>query len=110
MPPLEGLSFFGGIRDAAPDGWRHRLIESRLKAPLNSLPESVYFLQADSERSGALDVRTSIDAPPKNPSVNTIHSLEYLMDAADRIEHGLPVPSTLDAIFDAGSAMGGIYQ
>lgn len=33
--PAEGLVLFGGIRDAAPDGWGRRVIESRLQAPLN---------------------------------------------------------------------------
>ena len=34
--PAEGLVLFGGIRDAAPDGWGRRVIESRLQAPQNS--------------------------------------------------------------------------
>ena len=37
--PPNNLPLFGGIRDAAPDAWGRRVIESRLKAPANSLPE-----------------------------------------------------------------------
>lgn len=31
--PPDNLPSFGGIRDAAPDAWGRRVIESRLKAP-----------------------------------------------------------------------------
>jgi serine/threonine-protein kinase HipA len=106
--PVEGLKLFGGIRDAAPDGWGRRVIESHLKAPLNGLPESVYLLEAGSERIGALDIRKGIDSQPSTHSKNTLHRLEYLLEASDRIEQGLPVPSQLEDIFDAGSALGGM--
>lgn len=106
--PVEGLTLFGGIRDASPDGWGRRVIESRLRAPLNSLPETTYLLEAGSERMGAMDIRTDLDAPAKaNPRV-AIRKLEYLMDAADRIEEGSPIPARLEDIFDAGSSMGGM--
>jgi serine/threonine-protein kinase HipA len=36
--PANGLSLFGGIRDAAPDAWGRRVIEAKLKVPANSLP------------------------------------------------------------------------
>ena len=42
-----------------------RVIESRLRAPLNSLPESTYLIEAGSERMGALDVRPRLDTPAK---------------------------------------------
>jgi len=106
--PNDGQPFFGSIRDAAPDGWGRRVIESRLKAPLNSLPESTYLLEAGSERIGALDIRKSIDAEAKIQKRNSVHRIEYLMEAADRIEQGLPIPTHLEDIFDAGTSMGGM--
>ncbi len=106
--PVEGLTLFGGIRDAAPDGWGRRVIESRLHAPLNSLPESVYLMEAGSERAGALDIRPSIQSPAKVGHGANIQSLEYLLQAAERIEAGLPVPTNLEDFFDAGSSMGGM--
>ena len=106
--PVEGLTLFGGIRDAAPDGWGRRVIEARLHAPLNSLPESTYLLEAGSERMGAMDIRTTLDAPAKANPRASIRKLEYLMDAADRIEEGSPIPAQLEEIFDAGSSMGGM--
>jgi serine/threonine-protein kinase HipA len=104
--PENGLPFFGGIRDAAPDSWGRRVIEAKLKVPANSLPESTYMLEAGSERVGALDVRERIDSPPKDGHV-PLADLQYLMEAAERIEAGLPVPTHLEAIFLGGSALGG---
>ena len=107
LRPIEGLALFGGIRDAAPDAWGRRVIESRLKAPPNSLSESTYLLEAGSQRVGALDIRRSLDSAPVLVR-NSIHRLEYLMEAADRIEQGLPIPAQLEDIFLAGSQLGGM--
>src|SRR5579859_7354407 len=88
--PPNNLPLFGGIRDAAPDAWGRRVIESRLKAPANSLPESTYLLHAGSQRAGALDIRSSLEAEP-TLGYGTWDNLQYLMDAAERIDEGLPV-------------------
>jgi serine/threonine-protein kinase HipA len=104
--PANGLPLFGGIRDAAPDAWGRRVIEAKLKVPANSLPESQYLLHAGSDRVGALDIRESLHAGPTQGS-NGSHALEHLMEAAERIEDGLPVPAHLDAIFMDGTALGG---
>jgi serine/threonine-protein kinase HipA len=106
MFPANSLPFFGGIRDAAPDAWGRRVIEARKKVPANSLPESSYLLEAGSERIGALDIRKSIGSQPKDGHV-PLTDLQYLMEAAERIEEGLPVPAHLEVIFVGGSAMGG---
>ncbi len=104
--PVNGLPLFGGIRDAAPDSWGRRVIEAKLKVPANSLPESQYLLHAGSDRVGALDIRQTIhDGPSHGPNVS--HALEHLMDAAERIEEGLPIPAHLEAIFMDGTALGG---
>ncbi len=104
--PENSLPFFGGIRDAAPDAWGRRVIEAKLKVPINSLSEATYLLEAGSERVGALDVRERIDGQPKEGYV-PLADLQYLVEAAERIEAGLPVPAHLEAIFDGGSALGG---
>lgn len=104
--PANSLRLFGGIRDAAPDAWGRRVIEAKLHVPANSLPESQYLLHAGSERVGALDVRASIGAGPAT-GTGAPHALEYLMDAAERIEDGLPIPAQLEAIFIDGTALGG---
>src|SRR5580698_6361506 len=104
--PPNNLTTFGGIRDAAPDAWGRRVIESRLKVPANSLPESSYLLHAGSQRVGAIDIRASRDSAA-TPGFGSWDNLEYLMDAAQRIDEGLPVPAQLEEIFAEGSALGG---
>ena len=104
--PANGLPLFGGLRDATPDAWGRRVIEAKLKVPANSLPESQYLLHAGSDRVGALDIRRSIDDGPSQGTGGS-HALEYLMDAAARIEAGSPIPAHLDAIFVDGTALGG---
>jgi serine/threonine-protein kinase HipA len=104
--PPNDLPLFGGIRDAAPDAWGRRVIESRLKVPANSLPESTYLLHAGSQRVGAIDIRSSRESSA-TPGFGTWDNFEYLMEAAQRIDDGLPVPAALEEIFAEGSALGG---
>src|SRR5580698_2958644 len=104
--PPNDLPMFGGIRDAAPDAWGRRVIESRLGAPANSLPESTYLIHAGSQRVGALDIRPSRDSD-STPGYGSWDNLQYLMEAAQRIDEGLPVPARLEEIFVGGSALGG---
>lgn len=104
--PANGLPFFGGIRDAAPDAWGRRVIEAKLRVPANSLPESVYLLHAGSDRVGALDIRPDIQAPP-TAGAGGWHTLAHLAEAAERIEDGQPIPAHLEAIFMGGTALGG---
>lgn len=106
LTPAGNLTLFGGIRDAAPDSWGRRVIEAKLKVPANSLPESGYLLEAGSNRVGALDIRPSLEAPETETPVPATQ-LQYLLEAAERIERGEAVPTTLTAIFNAGTALGG---
>lgn len=104
--PINNLTSFGGIRDAAPDSWGRRVIEAKLKVPANSLPESQYLLHAGSERVGALDIRSHINAEPTG-TTGSVHALAYLMEAAERIEAGEDIPAHLEYIFMVGTALGG---
>jgi serine/threonine-protein kinase HipA len=104
--PPNNLPMFGGIRDAAPDAWGRRVIESHLKVPANSLPESTYLLHAGSQRVGALDIRPSRDSDTTR-GYGTWDNLQYLMETAQRIDEGLPVPANLEEVFAQGSPMGG---
>lgn len=107
LHPVPGLALFGAIRDAAPDAWGRRVIEARRKVPLNSLPESEYLLAAGSNRVGALDVRSGLSVGEAPGELGDVRKLDYFLEAAHRIEDGLPVPARLEAFFDAGSALGG---
>lgn len=100
-PPL-----FGAVRDAAPDFWGRRVIEARLRVPPDSVPESVYLLHAGPHRFGALDFRPGMDSPEAAGLLPPITQLDYLMEAADRVQQGIPVPAQLEPIFTGGT-MGG---
>ena len=105
--PVNDLTGFGGIRDAAPDSWGRRVIEAKLNVPANSLRESDYLLQAGSNRVGILDVRPTRDSGPQEGANASVHDLDHLLEAADRIDEGLPVPAHLEQIFIQGTALGG---
>jgi serine/threonine-protein kinase HipA len=104
--PANQLTQFGGIRDAAPDAWGRRVIEAQRKVPANSLTEAEYLLGAGSDRVGALDVRESLDSPGQ-PGAGKVRMLEYMLEAAERIEQGLPIPAGLADVFGAGPSAGG---
>ena len=104
--PVNQLTQFGGIRDAAPDAWGRRVIEAQRRVPANSLTEADYLLGAGSDRVGAIDVRDTLQSPVQ-PGAAPIRSLPYLLEAAERIEQGLPIPAALADIFGAGPSAGG---
>jgi serine/threonine-protein kinase HipA len=105
--PAGGLALFGALRDATPDAWGRRVIENRLSAPPNGLPESVYLDQAGPHRAGALDVRASPASPPADGALPSIIDLHHLLEAAARVEEGEPVPAHLEAFFAGGPSVGG---
>ncbi|SPB17798.1 phosphatidylinositol kinase [Caballeronia novacaledonica] len=104
--PTYRHSQFGAIRDASPDAWGRRVIEVKLRAPANSLPESVYLLHAGSERVGALDVRSDA-ADRLEEGAGRLEDLGELMEAAACIEAGVPVRKRNAPIFACGSGLGG---
>ncbi len=106
LPPA-GLALFGALRDATPDAWGRRVIENRLRAPPNGLPESVYLDHAGPHRAGALDVRETPTSPPIHSSLPSALDLQHLLDAAARVEQGEPVPAHLEVFFAGGPSVGG---
>jgi len=104
--PVNGLGEFGGIRDAAPDAWGRRVIEARRKVPANTLSEAEYLLAAGGDRVGALDVRRDIKSPDSS-SASNLQSLEYVLQAAEAVESGMPVPASLEPFLGAGPSAGG---
>ena len=105
--PENDLTFFGAIRDAMPDMWGRRVIENLLQVPPNSLPETRYLMEAGSNRFGALDLRPAPDSAEQNGHLVPVADLQYLLDAADRVQRGEPVPAHMVQLFDAGPSMGG---
>jgi serine/threonine-protein kinase HipA len=104
--PVNALPEFGGLRDAAPDAWGRRVIEAHRKVPANTLLEADYLLAAGGDRVGALDVREALDKPAR-PSASDLRSLGYLLQAAEAVEAGVPVPAQLMDLLGAGSSAGG---
>lgn len=107
LVPVGGLAMFGALRDATPDAWGRRVIENRLRAPPNGLPESVYLDHAGPHRAGALDVRETPTSPPAGGALPSVLDLRHLLEAAARIEEGEPVPAHLEVFFAGGPTMGG---
>lgn len=105
--PINGLTMLGAVRDAMPDAWGRRVIENKLKVPANSLSESQYLQHAGSNRLGALDFRENPTDGEIEGILPDMLELEYLVEAADKIQNGEPVPEHLRRIFDAGPSMGG---
>jgi serine/threonine-protein kinase HipA len=104
--PPNDLAFFGAIRDAAPEAWGRRVIEARLRVPANSLPESRYLVYAGGQRAGMLAIRRTL-SDAAGIGRGDWHDLETLAEGAEKIDAGLPVPDSLEAIFHMGSALGG---
>lgn len=109
LRPLEGLSIAGCIADAGPDAWGRRVVLRRLfggEAVEVGGTENVltYLLESGSNRIGALDFQESpSDYVPRSVRA----SLEELMQAAQRLENGVPFSPELDAALVHGSSIGG---
>jgi serine/threonine-protein kinase HipA len=104
--PPAGLALFGAIRDAAPDFWGRRVTEAKLKVPPNSVPESTYLLNAGTHRFGALDFRESTSSASAEGLLPPLTDLHYLLEAADRVQEGLPIPARLEMLFQVASLGG----
>jgi serine/threonine-protein kinase HipA len=104
--PPAGLALFGAIRDAAPDFWGRRVIEAKLRVPPNSVPESTYLLNAGTHRFGALDFRESTRSAGAEGLLPPLTDLPYLLEAADRVQEGLPIPDRLEMLFQVASLGG----
>lgn len=105
--PAGGLPLFGALRDATPDAWGRRVIENRLRAPPNGLPESTYLDHAGPHRAGALDVRREPTSRPAAGALPSLMDIQYMLEAAARVEEGEPVPAHLEVFFAGGPSVGG---
>lgn len=92
------------IRDAAPDAWGRRVLT--YKSGSRALSELDYLLQTGRDRIGALDV--SIKASEYKATLPDQHaSIEDLLNAAEMIETGQPLPESLGTALLHGSSVGG---
>ncbi len=95
----------GCIADAGPDVWGRRVIEHRHLAEATDLAPLVFLLESGSDRIGALDFQRSPET--YEPRTDDHPSLEELVEAAELIERGEPLPPALDSILLHGSSIGG---
>lgn len=111
LPLLPGLSMPGCIRDASPDAWGRRVIINRKMgvkgeaAGALELDELTYLLESGSDRIGALDFQVSARA--YEPRVGQSAPLATLLEAAEFVERGVPLPPELDQALLHGSSLGG---
>jgi serine/threonine-protein kinase HipA len=111
LPLAPGLSIPGCIRDAAPDAWGRRVILNRKFGRKSrdidtaELGELTYLLESGSDRAGALDFQTS--ATRYEPRLGGAATLDELLNAARRVEDGLPLPAELERALYHGSSLGG---
>ncbi len=108
--PVAGLSIAGCIADAGPDAWGQRVILRRLFGREYSVSGMVephtlrFLLESGSDRIGALDFQAS---PITYERRSVSATLEEMMQAAERLEAGVPFSPDLDAALLRGSSIGG---
>ncbi|MEM7706708.1 MAG: HipA domain-containing protein [Pseudomonadota bacterium] len=109
--PETGLHMAGCLRDAAPDAWGRRVILNRMfgsqsrGADVAALDELTYLLGSGSDRIGALDFQESSSEYQARDAKTA--TLEDLLNAAERVEKGLPLTPDLDAAPFHGTSLGG---
>lgn len=108
---IPGLNMPSCLRDASPDAWGRRvLIHQKLgvkgtDAAQIELDELTYLLESGSDRIGALDFQKS---PTQYvPRQTQQPSLEELLTAAEKVEHGIALSPELDQALLHGTALGG---
>jgi serine/threonine-protein kinase HipA len=111
IDPLPNMEMAGCLRDGSPDAWGRRIIINRLVGPkaadrgADDLNELTYLIESGSDRIGALDFQRS--ATEYVPRASAQASYEELLEAADRVEKGLPLAPPLDQAINRGTSIGG---
>jgi serine/threonine-protein kinase HipA len=111
ISPLAGLRIAGCIDDAGPDAWGQRVIMQHLlgagagDADPAGLHPLTYLLSSGSDRIGALDFQASSDAYVSRDDANA--PLDELIEAAERLDRGVPLSPALDRALLHGSSVGG---
>jgi serine/threonine-protein kinase HipA len=107
----EGFAVFGGIRDAAPDGWGQYLM---YKAMGDRLPSEIDLILASGDyRVGALAFGPTVERPERvtpwgdGNAPGEHFTLEELADAAERAQHVDQLDDNLRRLLTAGSSLGG---
>jgi len=111
IAPSGGLTIPGCIKDAGPDAWGQRVVmQHLLGAGAKDGDQAVfgpltYLLRSGSDRIGALDFQNRADVYVSRDESAAL--LVELMEAADRVGEGRPLPPALDLALLHGSSVGG---
>ena len=111
IDPLPNMEMASCLRDGSPDAWGRRVIINRLVGPraadqgAGALNELTYLLESGSDRIGALDFQQS--ASEYVPRLSAQASYQELLEAAERVEKGLPLTPALDQAINHGTSIGG---
>ncbi|MCA6332554.1 MAG: HipA domain-containing protein [Phenylobacterium sp.] len=107
----EGFAVFGGIRDAAPDGWGQYLM---YKSMGDRLPSDIDLILASGDhRVGALAFGPTLQRPERvtpwgdGDAPGEHFSLEELAEAVERAQHVDQLDENLRRLLTAGSSLGG---
>jgi serine/threonine-protein kinase HipA len=107
----EGFAVFGGVRDAAPDGWGQYLM---YKAMGDRLPSDMDLILASGDhRVGALAFGPTPERPERltpwgdGDAPGEHFSLEELAEAVERAQHVDQLDENLRRLLTAGSSLGG---
>lgn len=105
LTPRSALPLASCLRDAAPDVWGRRVLDLRRAAASDvDLTELTYLLESGSNRIGALDFQASATHyVPRGESA----TLEQLIEVAELVESGHPIPDDLAAAAGHGTSIGG---
>ena len=111
IDPLPNMEIASCLRDGSPDAWGRRVINNRLVGPkaadkgAGELNELTYLLESGSDRIGALDFQHSSSEYVPRHSAQA--SYPELLEAAERVEKGLPLTPALDQAINHGTSIGG---
>ena len=111
IDPFPNMEMASCIRDGSPDAWGRRVTINRLVGPkaadtgADNLNELTYLLESGSDRIGALDFQQS--SAEYVPRQKAQASYQELLEAADRVEKGLPLNPVLDQAINHGTSIGG---
>lgn len=111
IEPAAGLAMASCLRDGSPDAWGRKVIINRLvgakaaEVGARDITELTYLLESGSDRIGALDFQES--AAEYVPRLKTEASYEELLEAAERVEKGVPLTPALDQALNHGTSIGG---
>lgn len=107
---IDEAGIFGALRDASPDAWGRRVIESRL-GPMES--EIDFLLNSPEDRAGALSFARKNEPPPTTQRFNRVLDLERLFTIASEIDEGRiearesPPARQVSQLLEPGTSMGG---